>query len=147
MYMDIQIENHIVKLDKRINKQMEIYKNRELNDLDFHASIVKVNMRLHDIYDALRFYESEQPKKEVFVNLKHSLENLSKVHGFRPEDNNHFFNVYKQPILVKINEIINKHVERSVAPTPTRSYSRRTPRTRSSGGKTKTKKNKTNKKR
>ena len=143
MYMDIQIENRIVKLDKRINKQMEIYKNLELNDLDFQASIVKVNMRLHDIYDALRFYTSEQPKKEVFVNLKHSLENLSKVHGFRPEDNNHFFNVYKQPILGKINEIINTHAERSVPPTPTRSYSRRTPRTRSSAGG----KNKTNKKR
>lgn len=148
LYTDIQLENRIDKLNKRLNKEMEILKNPGLSDLKLKASIIRVNMTISEIYDAITIYTSEIPKKIVFVKLKESLENLSLIFGFRPNDNNHTFNVFAKTILEKINNIINTQTERIMPPKPTRSYSRRTPRTQSSaGGKSKKNKNKTNKKR
>ncbi len=156
MYMDnIEIENRIVELNNELNIEIELCKNLDLSLKKFKQSLIRINLILFDISDKMTHYTSDQPKKIVFVNLKHSLENLSKVDGFQPSDKNFLFNEYKQSILGRIHKIINTHAERVVAPTPMRSLSVKTPITHASaGGKTKTKtktdktkKNKTNKKR
>lgn len=143
LYTDIELEDRIVNLNKQLNKKIERLKKLRPMSNKFGPSVIQINEIVFDIYDEIKVYTSEQPKKIVFVKLKESLENLSLIYGFGPNDNNHTFNVYKQSILEKINEIINTHTERITPPTHTRSYSRRTPRTRSSAGG----KNKTNKKR
>jgi hypothetical protein len=154
--MNKKIEDNMVILNNRLNKQIKICANLSLSEKLFIKSVNKVNKIMLYVYENVVKYTSERPRKSVFNDIKKSLEILSKVDGFRPGDKNFIFDEFKQHIITIIDEILIMPAELTPLPTHTRSLSVRTPITRASaGGKTKTKtktktdknKNKTNKKR
>lgn len=146
--MNKKIEDNMVILNDRLNKQIKICNNPMLKEDLFIKSANKINKIMLYVYENVVKYTSEHPRKSVFNDIKKSLEILSKVDGFRPGDKNFIFDEFKQHIITIIDEILIMPTEHTPLPTPIRSLSVRTPRTRASaGGKTKKKKNKTNKKR